>query len=302
MYYGAYSSSTGKWSIGYATSPDGMQWTKRATPVLTSGAPGSWDEMGPSTPCVLKEGTGQYSMWFTSYASSTGLAIGYATSADGITWTKHQGNPILTSRPSNAWESALVSDARVVKVGSTYHMWYHGAPGAGNYQIGYASSSDGINWNRFSGNPVLHLGSSGSWESFTLSMHSVIFEDSTFKMWYGARDDYYQAFQIGYATSPLGPTDVEPIKELPQEFRLQQNYPNPFNPSTTLVYDVPSRSRITLKVYNALGQEVATLVDEERMAGTYSVVWDAQGVASGTYWTRMTADGKSVVQKMILLK
>ena len=96
--------------------------------------------------------------------------------------------------------------------------------------------------------------------------------------------------------------NVKPTQEGPREFRLQQNYPNPFNPSTTIEYDVPARAHITLKVYNALGQEVATLVDEERAPGSYTAVWDAKGVASGSYWSRMTADGVSMVQKMILVK
>jgi hypothetical protein len=100
----------------------------------------------------------------------------------------------------------------------------------------------------------------------------------------------------------MTPTDVKPILQIPAEFNLRQNYPNPFNPATTIEYDVPARARIMLKIYNTLGQEVASLVDEERMPGTYSAVWDARGAASGTYWSRMTADGKSVVQKMILLK
>jgi predicted GH43/DUF377 family glycosyl hydrolase len=301
MYYGAYSSATQKWSVGLAVSTDGRQWTKHLTPVMTAGATGSWDEVGDNAPCVIKEGPGQYVMWFTGSNSSTIVALGYATSPDGITWTKFEGNPILTREPSNPWESYLVTDCRIAKVGTTYHMFYHGAPGSYGYQIGYASSSDGIHWTRYAGNPILRLGSSGSWESFTLSQHWVIWQDSTFKMWCGARGND-QIFQIGYASSPLTPTDVKPARRAPDDFKLSQNYPNPFNPSTTIEYDVPTRSRITLKVYNTLGQEVATLVDEERMPGTYSAVWDAKGVASGTYWSRMTADGKSVVQKMILLK
>ena len=95
---------------------------------------------------------------------------------------------------------------------------------------------------------------------------------------------------------------MKPIQEVPREFRLQQNYPNPFNPSTTVEYDVSVRAHITLEVYNALGQEVATLVDEERAPGTYTAVRDAKGVASGSYWSRLTADGASMVQKMILVK
>lgn len=301
LYFGGYSSITQKWSVGLATSTDGIHWTKRSNPVLTGGGLGSWDVNGASQPCVIKEGAGQYKMWFGGSSNQSTTAIGYATSTDGIAWEEYSGNPIVTATTINQWESFLVTDPRVVKLGSTYHMFYFGTPASPAYQIGYASSTDGVHWSRYSGNPVLPMGTPGSWDDYSLSMHCVIWQDSTFKMWYaGRRSD--QIFSIGYATSPLVPTDVNPPMDLPREFNLRQNYPNPFNPSTTLSYDVPTRSHITLRVYNTLGQEVATLVDEDRSAGSYSVVWDASGIASGTYLTQLTADGKSVVQKMVLLK
>jgi hypothetical protein len=90
--------------------------------------------------------------------------------------------------------------------------------------------------------------------------------------------------------------------ELPTQFKLEQNYPNPFNPSTVIRFSVPSSKFVTLKVYNALGQEVATLVNEVKQPGRYEVTWDASGMASGVYLYRMQAGGYIDTKKLILLK
>jgi hypothetical protein len=89
---------------------------------------------------------------------------------------------------------------------------------------------------------------------------------------------------------------------IPKEFALGQNYPNPFNPSTTIRYELPTRSHVVLKVYNLLGQEVATLVDEKIEAGRYKVVWDAIAHPSGVYYYRLQAGFFTETKKLVLLK
>jgi flagellar hook assembly protein FlgD len=89
---------------------------------------------------------------------------------------------------------------------------------------------------------------------------------------------------------------------MPEEFGLEQNYPNPFNPTTVIRYDLPVDAHVELKVYNMLGQEVATLVDETQSAGFKSVVWDASRMGSGVYYFMVTAGSFSAVRKMILVK
>jgi hypothetical protein len=90
--------------------------------------------------------------------------------------------------------------------------------------------------------------------------------------------------------------------EIPAEYALDQNYPNPFNPTTIVSFDLPVDKFVTLKVYNALGQEVATLVNGYKEAGKYSFDFDASNLPSGTYIYKMTADKFNAVKKMVLMR
>ena len=90
--------------------------------------------------------------------------------------------------------------------------------------------------------------------------------------------------------------------DLPGEFSLSQNYPNPFNPSTTIRYALPARTRVTLTVFNTLGQQVATLVEGEMEAGHHEVKFDASNLASGPYLYRLCAGGYVQARKLLLLK
>ncbi|MBM2840533.1 MAG: hypothetical protein HW412_1061 [Bacteroidetes bacterium] len=115
-------------------------------------------------------------------------------------------------------------------------------------------------------------------------------------------------------TLPATVTDVREISnELPAGFALAQNYPNPFNPTTSIQFSLPTAANVTLKIYNILGQEVATLVNEQRGAGTFEAVWNGRNsagnqMASGMYFYNLIAtstDGKNTftnVKKMLLLK
>ena len=89
---------------------------------------------------------------------------------------------------------------------------------------------------------------------------------------------------------------------LPKAFVLHQNYPNPFNPSTTIKYDLPEDSRVSLRLFNILGQEVATLVNEEQKAGFESIEWNASSFASGVYFYRIQAGEFVAGRKLLLLR
>lgn len=117
---------------------------------------------------------------------------------------------------------------------------------------------------------------------------------------------YLQEFKARYIEA--GGTDditvgVKQVgKKIPHEFVLKQNYPNPFNPTTTIAYQLPVRSHVTLKVYDAIGREVATLVNEVKEAGSYDVKFDGNRLTSGIYFARLESNGKYAMKKLLLLK
>jgi hypothetical protein len=88
----------------------------------------------------------------------------------------------------------------------------------------------------------------------------------------------------------------------PKNYLLEQNYPNPFNPSTTIKYSLPNNGTVSLKVYNLIGQEVATLINMYQNSGDYAVTFNASTLSSGVYFYRLESGSFNVVKKMMLIK
>jgi len=98
-------------------------------------------------------------------------------------------------------------------------------------------------------------------------------------------------------------TDVNENKsELPKNFKLEQNYPNPFNPSTTISFSIPTEGKVSLKIFNVIGQEIDELVKENLSAGNYSFLWNAHNLTSGVYFYKLVTDSFSEIKKMVLLR
>ncbi|MCW8806337.1 MAG: T9SS type A sorting domain-containing protein, partial [Ignavibacteriaceae bacterium] len=115
-------------------------------------------------------------------------------------------------------------------------------------------------------------------------------------------DYQYKLKQIDYDGS-FEYSDIVDVKiSGPTEFSLEQNYPNPFNPSTTIKYTIPESGNVKLKVYDSLGEEVATLVDEFKDSGSYDIEFSANGLSSGIYFYRLKTNNYDQIKKMILLK
>jgi hypothetical protein len=95
---------------------------------------------------------------------------------------------------------------------------------------------------------------------------------------------------------------VEDMEGIPTVYALDQNYPNPFNPSTTINYALPERGLVKLVIYNIIGQQIATLVNQEMPAGYHSVNFDASKLSSGIYFYRLDTKGQTFSKKMMLLK
>lgn len=153
-----------------------------------------------------------------------------------------------------------------------------------------------------------------------------VYNDSPIGVFYETPQSKWAIFNQNFTIMPQdakfnvylaksGVTDADENNEnkaaLPEEFYLTQNYPNPFNPTTKIRFTIPadlnqsssaSEVRTILKVYDLLGNEVATLVDEQKPAGVYEVQFDANGLSSGVYFYKISAGKYSAIKKMILMK
>ena len=125
------------------------------------------------------------------------------------------------------------------------------------------------------------------------------------KWWLNEGDSSWQ-YACTWGTAILGGEAVVGVNEkpapIPTKFELSQNYPNPFNPSTKIAFSVAKAGLVTLKVFNLLGQEIATLVNEHLATNTYEVDFNAGNLPSGVYLYRVTTGNASITKKMMLLK
>jgi hypothetical protein len=126
------------------------------------------------------------------------------------------------------------------------------------------------------------------------SLNVAVFVQSTGSM------TVYQSETISY--NELNVTGLKNSKIIPDKFVLEQNYPNPFNPSTIIKYQIPKQEFVSLKVFDALGNEVATLVNDEQQAGSHNVNFNSAGLASGIYFYKIQAGNFIATKKMVLMK
>ncbi len=139
----------------------------------------------------------------------------------------------------------------------------------------------------------------------TLSDSSYLIVGTLGQPFIGVAQNQTNINNIGFWYLPvrLLSTGVEPsTSTVPKQYRLEQNYPNPFNPSTTIQFALPQDSKVILKLYDILGREVATLVDEELDTGVHKIIFDAIELANGIYIYRIQAEGFDQSKKLILLK
>ncbi|MCB0729021.1 MAG: T9SS type A sorting domain-containing protein [Ignavibacteriae bacterium] len=120
-------------------------------------------------------------------------------------------------------------------------------------------------------------------------------------------DDNTGVYQIWTAPVNIDEIGISQISSvIPEGYSLGQNYPNPFNPNTVINYQIPKAGSVKLKVYDALGNEVATLVDRNQNAGTYEVTFSAKdagtALSSGVYFYRLETDDFTENKRMVLIK
>jgi predicted GH43/DUF377 family glycosyl hydrolase len=175
------------------------QWVKYAGNPIVLPTANSWDGDYVTTPRVLYDGT-TFRMWYQGGLSGVSR-IGYATSTDGINWVKH--GIVLSPGPTGDWDSSSVALGSVTWNGTAYLMWYTGSNGI-TYTggaVGFAVSNDGLNWVKYSGNPVLIPSELGNDQRYIVAPY-VIRLNLTYNMWYSGKSDAApNVNKILYATS-----------------------------------------------------------------------------------------------------
>jgi predicted GH43/DUF377 family glycosyl hydrolase len=183
--------------IGYAASQDGKTWKRMSDkPVLS--AEESWEKVAVMCPHVLyDEKLKLYRMWYSGGEQYEPNAIGYATSKDGLKWTKHENNPIFRPVPENAWEKERVTACQVIRQGDWYLLFYIGFRDRDHAQIGVARSRDGIgDWQRHPANPIIRPGKD-KWDHDAVYKPYAIFDGRRWLLWYNGRRGGME--QIGLA-------------------------------------------------------------------------------------------------------
>ena len=186
--------------IGYAISYDGFEFIRQSNePVLEPEE--DWEKVALMCPHVIwDEKENVFKMWYSGGEQYEPDAIGYATSLDGLNWTKYENNPVFMADPDNDWEKYKVTASQVLKRETDYLMFYIGFHDIDLAQIGMARSQNGIDsWERYSGNPII-FPTPGSWDESATYKPFAIPEEDRWMLWYNGRNENLE--QIGLAIYP----------------------------------------------------------------------------------------------------
>jgi predicted GH43/DUF377 family glycosyl hydrolase len=213
MWYSA-RDSAGSYAIGYATSPEGSMWTRMSEqPVLRPDKP--WEKRAVMCPHVLWDGAARlFRMWYSAGESFEPDAIGYATSRDGLEWTKHESNPIFAPDSRIDWEKHRVTACQVLQVDGWHVMFYIGFHG-NHAGIGIARSRDGVTeWQRNPANPIVRPGL-GTWDADGCYKPFALADGGRWRLWYNGRRGRveqiglvtHEAEDLGFPSSPAALRD-----------------------------------------------------------------------------------------------
>jgi len=185
----------------------------------------------------------------------------------------------------------------ILEVGETVNIeWhiiiYHNLE---NWDL-YFSSDGGTNWE------VIQLDLQASQLDYQWTVPSVATEQARIRIYMDNAEEDYEDISANFTINETT-TSVRILEENPLIFGLNSNYPNPFNPSTKIEYSIPTSGFVTLRVYDAIGRNVQTLISEYQEANYYSVIFDASNLSSGIYFYRLKV-GKNFVdtKKMLYLR
>jgi len=253
-------------------------------------------------------------VWF-----STGARV-YKSTDKGYTWTILLDEPQYIDWSGGiAFQDELIGIYSQKQVGSTNHLYRKTTDGGVTWEI----LSDPI-LDQIAATTSQYIPGTGSTYfvggSTAVTMSGIAATYDGGNTWslidtVGSYQFFFPSSTVGW-NSPyairniykyVGPRIISSVEEeiidlVPTGYSLSQNYPNPFNPSTTLRYSIPAQSKVVIKVFDILGNEVAVLMDEEKSVGTYELTWNAASLPSGVYFYQIQASSFIDTKKMILLK
>lgn len=287
-------------AIGLATSPDGVHWAKFAGNPVLGRSPGGWDSAVIRASEVAYFDGSTYSLY---YQGSDGQydQTGLATSIDGVHWTKSPANPVLARGAAGDWDDGVAAATGLFVRDGTYYLLYTGQRiGSPTPAMGLATSSDGVTWTKYAGNPVMSGGTAGNWD-WSIHAGCPVARDSTVELWYSGTVANRPEWSIGFATSVL---KQAPLTAVPPATRLsfRRSYPNPVTARTTIEFGVPRAARVTLRIFDVHGRMVTQLLDEDQAPGEYRVGWDASAQTSGVYFASLAANGAQQILKVVVVR
>lgn len=238
-----------------------------------------------SSPDIIARTTNGGLNWTTvlSTSPSTGTAFAFANATTGVVMTDG-GSIYKTTNAGINWA--------ITQVGTSSYGLYAGC--FINDNIGYVvGKKSGLP----TGGVIIKTGNRGdNWTT------EATFND---ELWgFACNSAYlYAVGQNGSIYRTVNPVGIIPIgTTVPSEYVLSQNYPNPFNPTTNIEFLIPKNGVVKLQVFDMMGREVSTLVDQNLVAGKYKVDFNGSNLSSGTYFYKLTAEGYREVKKMVLMK
>jgi len=194
--------------VGYAASPDGLDWTRYPdNPIMLPGPPGSPEANFVYPPYVLFDGD-QFRMWYSAHDFEE-WSINYAASTDGVTWDRHFGNPLMRAAHDGRWDENFISEPSVLWDGQRFEMWYNGgSERTSTLRVGYAWSDDGLAWHKWEPDEwVVDVGPAGAWDDFSVARVHVLYDGERYQMFYEGHDgNAHMSWRVGYAWSEDGVT------------------------------------------------------------------------------------------------
>lgn len=287
--YGVGDPVAGKWTI-VKTTNGGTNWARMATEPAVIGSDAGWNNSLHIVGTDMWFGTNGTKVYHSTdlgvtwtFGATTGTVNTYAVHYNSVTTGLAGGTAMVVSTNGGANYSAVTSP------GTTGNL--NGIEGAGSDW--WALRSDANIYRSTNG--------ASTWTT-AYTQAAAVFQDIDFTV-VGGCPKGWAAGNLGVIAKMDAPTGISNANnEVPSSFDLKQNFPNPFNPTTNINFSLPKSGFVTLKVYDMIGKEVATLVNEVKTAGNYIVGFNAANLPSGAYFYRLESNSFVDTKKMMLIK